>query len=288
MVCSAAALLHEAEGGWTRFTHARVRQGVYEDIAPPVRSDLHAACFRALISCGAYPAEAAEHAVAVHLAGDVEAVATVARAGREALRAGAVRAARYYLEAGIRLADEPAPAGLLFDRGAALIADGASEDAVAVYEQLLGFPELSTADRVAVWHQLGHALFIIGWIERAAACCESAAGLAEQDHPELAVGALLDQALHYRAISGPRAALRWVNRAAELATARGVMQASAQAAWGALAYRCGDPEGLQMAAAAVTRVDLIPTSPSHRPAQISASRSKLCDPGRTGGAVHRR
>jgi DNA-binding CsgD family transcriptional regulator len=253
-------LLHEAEDGWARFVHALIRQGVYDDIAPPVRRDLHAACFRALISSGAYPAEAAEHAVAAHLAGDAKAVATVARAGREALRVGAVRAARRYLEAGIRLAGEPAPTGLLFDLGTALVADGASEDAIAVYEQLLCFSELSTVDRIAMLRQLGHALFITGRIERAAACCESAVALAEADHPALAVGTLLDQAFHHQTHSGPQAALRWANRAAELATARGVMQASAQAAWGALAYRCGNPDGLQTAATAVTRVDLIPTS----------------------------
>jgi pentatricopeptide repeat protein len=51
-------------------------------------------------------------------------------------------------------------------------------------------------------------------------------------------------------------------RAAELATARGVMQASALAAWGVLAYRCGDPNGLVTAATAATRVDVIPTSRS--------------------------
>ena len=48
-----------------------------------MRRDLHAASFRALVACGAYPAEAAEHAVAAHLAGDPEAVATLARAGRK-------------------------------------------------------------------------------------------------------------------------------------------------------------------------------------------------------------
>ena len=255
-------LLHEAEDGWARFTHALIRQGIYGDIAPPVRGDLHAACFRTLMSSGAYPAEAAEHAMAAHLAGDADAVATVARAGHEALRVGAVRSARHYLEAGIRLSGEPAPTGLLLDLGAALVADGASKEAIAVYEQLLCFPELSTADRIAVLRQLGHALFIIGQFERAAACCESAAGMAEADYPELAVGALLDQAFHHQTTSGPRAALRWANRAAELATARGVMQASAQAAWGAVAYRCGNPDGLETAATAVARVDLIPTSRS--------------------------
>lgn len=256
-------LLYEADDGWARFTHALIRQGVYEDIAPPVRRDLHAAAFRALVASGAYPAEAVEHAVAAHLAGDSEAVATVARAGREALRVGAVRAARQHLEAGMRLAGEAAPTELLFDVGAALVANGASEEAIAIYERLLRLPQLSTADRIAVLRALGQASFVTGHVERAAACYESAVGLAEQDHPALAVGALLDQVFHHQTLFGPRAALPWANRAAELATVSGVMQASAQAAWGAIAYRCGDPDGLvTAAAAATTRVDLIPTSRS--------------------------
>ncbi len=255
-------LLCEADHGWARFTHALVRQGVYEDIAPPVRRDLHAACFRALVACGAYPAEAAEHAGTAHLAGEPEAVATVARAGREALRVGAVRAARQHLEAAMGLAGAAAPTELLFDVGAALVADGASEEAIAIYERLLDLPELSTADRIAVLRQLGEACFVTGQVERAVACYESAVDLAGQDHPALAVGALLDQAFHHQVVFGPQAALPWANRAAELAAARGVMRASAQAAWGAVAYRCGDPEGLVTAAAAAAQVDLIPTSRS--------------------------
>jgi len=256
-------LLYEADDGWARFTHALIRQGVYEDIAPPVRRDLHAAAFRALVASGAQPAEAAEHAVAAHLAGDPEAVDTVARAGREALRMGAVRAARRHLEAGLRLAGEGAPTELLFDLGAALAANGASEQAIVVYQRLLQHPALCTADRIAVLRQLGETSFFTGQVERAAACYESAVDLAEQDHPELAVGALLDQVFHHQALFGPRAALPWADRAAGLATARGVMQASAQAAWGVVAYRCGNPDGLVTAAgAAAARVDLVPTSRS--------------------------
>jgi predicted ATPase len=126
-------LLYEAEDGWTRFAHALIRQAVYEDIAPPVRRDLHAAAFRALVAFGAHPAEAAEHAIAAPLAGDAEAVATVARAGREALRVGAVRTARQHLETGLELAGAAVGAELLFDLGAALAADGAGEKAVATY-----------------------------------------------------------------------------------------------------------------------------------------------------------
>ncbi|MGH3774109.1 MAG: helix-turn-helix transcriptional regulator [Pseudonocardiaceae bacterium] len=255
-------LLYEADDGWARFTHALIRQGVYEDIAPPVRRDLHAACFRALVAAGAHPAEAAEHAMAAHLTGDPEAVSTVARAGRAALQVGAVRAARAHLAAGLRLAGEAAPTELLFDSAAALVADGASEEAIAICERLLHLPELSTADHIAVLRELGRASFFTGQIERAIACHESAVALAEQEHPALAIGVLLDLAIGQEILSGPRAALRWADRAAELATAHGVLQASAQAVWGTFAYRCGDPDGLVTAAAAATRVDFISTSRS--------------------------
>jgi tetratricopeptide (TPR) repeat protein len=252
-------LLYEADDGWARFTHALIRQGVYEDIAPPLRRDLHAASFRTLVAAGAYPAEAAEHAVAAELAGDPGAVATITRAGRSALRVGAVQAARQHLADAMRLAGETAQVELLFDFAAALAATGGSDEAILVYERLLRLPALSDPDRIAALRELGQASFVMGQVERAAGCYESAVGLAEQDHPALAVGALLDQSFHHQALFGPRSALPWANRAAELATASGVMQSSAQAAWGALAYRCGDPEGLATAARAATSpVDLIP------------------------------
>lgn len=265
-------LLYETEDGWARFTHALIRQGVYGDIAPPLRRDLHAASFRTLVAAGAYPAEAAEHAVAAHLAGDPGAVATVARAGRMALRVGAVRAARQHLADGMRLAGEAAPPELLFDFAAALAAEGATGEAIAVYEQLLDLPELPLADRIATLRELGQASFVMGQVERAAGCFEAAVRLAEPDHPALAIGALLDQSFHHQALFGPRAALPWANRAAELAAASGVMQSSAQAAWGAIAYRCGDPNGLVVAArAATSSVDLV--VPSH-----SRERHRCWDP----------
>jgi tetratricopeptide (TPR) repeat protein len=182
-------LLYGADDGWAGFTHALIRQGVYEDIPLPLRRNLHAASFRTLVESGAYPAEAAEHAVAAHLAGDPGAVAMVARAGRAALRVGAVRAARQHLSDGMRLAGEAAPVELLFDFAAALVATGANDEAIAVYERLLELPGLSTADRIAALRELGQASFVMGQVERAAGCYESAIGLAEQDHPALAVGA---------------------------------------------------------------------------------------------------
>ncbi|MGH2844332.1 MAG: hypothetical protein ACRDKL_12235, partial [Solirubrobacteraceae bacterium] len=185
---------------------------------------------------------------------------TVTRAGRAALRVGAVRAARAHLEAGLSLAGEAAPAELLFDLAAALVADGAHDEAIAIYERLVNLPGLSTADHIAVLRELGQASFGTGQVERAAACYESAVALAEPEHPALAIGVLLDQAFHHRLLSGPRAALPWADRAAELATAHKVLQASARAFWGEIAYRCGDPAGLVTAATAATHADLIPTA----------------------------
>ncbi|MGB9281244.1 MAG: hypothetical protein WCB57_14340, partial [Pseudonocardiaceae bacterium] len=47
-------LLYEADDGWARFTHGLIRQGVYDDIAPPMRRDLHTDCFRTLVASGAF------------------------------------------------------------------------------------------------------------------------------------------------------------------------------------------------------------------------------------------
>lgn len=314
-------LLHEVGDGWARFTHALVRQGVYDRIAPPRRRDLHAASFRALISGGAYPAEAAAHAIAADLAGDAEAVATVAQAGREALRAGAVRAARAHLDNAMRLAGQTASTEMQFDLGAALVADGAAEEAMAVYERMLQLPELTTAHRVAVLRHLGQVSFFAGQVNRSTAFYETAVDLAERDHPALAVGALLDQACHQLTVAGPRVALPWANRAMDLAMARGASQASAQATWGTIAYRSGNPDGLGAAQPPLrgwrsspprgrwsgthTRIlpSTTPSSPSRRsgsttpsasslrssiPRNAGASRSPWCMPrsrGSTGCAV---
>jgi tetratricopeptide (TPR) repeat protein len=196
-------LLYEADAGWARFTHALIRQGVYDDIAPPLRRDLHEACFRALLARGVHPAEAAPHAVAAYLAADPEALATVAQAGREALWVGAVRAARQHLESAINLAGKVVPTELLFDLGAALVADGASGEAITVYERLLDRSELSTTDRIAALRQLGEVRTLTGHVEAAAACYEAAIDLAERDHPALAVGVLLDLVSSTRCCSVP-------------------------------------------------------------------------------------
>ena len=70
--------------GWVQFAHPLLRQTVYDEIPPPMRGGWHAAAFRLLVSGGADPAEAAEHAARAGVIGDPEAVAVLAQAGRTA------------------------------------------------------------------------------------------------------------------------------------------------------------------------------------------------------------
>jgi len=254
-----SGLLRDGDEGWTEFTHALVRQAVYEDVAPPLRSRLHEAAFRALARGGADPAEAAEHAVAARLAGDPEAVATLARAGREALGAGAVRTARRHLEAASELAGDAATPDLLLDLGRALIADGAAQAAIGVYERLLLRPDLAEATRITALGQLARAAFIGGQVELAETCFETAVGLAEESHRDLALQALLDHAF-FRLVDGPRPPLPLLERARRLAAkVSAPLGACAEAAWGGMAYLCGDRRGLAAAEKAAERAGFTPT-----------------------------
>ena len=253
-----SGLLRDGGQGWIEFTHALVRQAFYEDLAPPLRRRLHEAAFRALVRSG-HPAEAAEHAVTARLAGDPEAVATLARAGREALRAGAVRTARRHLEAASELAGDAATPDLLLDLGRALIADGAAQAAIGVHQRLLLRPELGEAARITALGQLARAAFTGGQVELAETCFEDAVGLAEESHRDLALQALLDHAF-FRLTDGPGPPLPLLERARLLAAeASAPLAACAEAAWGVCAYMCGDRRGLGAAEQAARRAGFTPT-----------------------------
>jgi len=254
-----SGLLRDGGQGWTEFTHALVRQAFYEDLAPPLRRRLHEAAFRALARGGAHPAEAAEHAIAARLAGDPEAAAILGRAGREALGQGAVRTARRHLEAASELAGDAATPDLLLDLGRTLIADGAAQAAIGVHERLLLRPGLDEATRITALGQLARAAFTGGQVELAETCFENAVGLAEESHRDLALRALLDHAF-FRLTDGPGPPLPLLERARRLAAeAPAPLGACAEAAWGAMAYLCGDRRGLAAAEQAAERAGFKPT-----------------------------
>src|SRR6266700_4695845 len=231
---AAAGLGRDAGEGWAEFSHELVRQAVYE-LAAPVRAQLHEAAFRVLAARGVNPAEAAGHAVAARLAGDREALDVVARAGREALHAGALGAARRHLQAAVDLAGPPAPAELVFDLGRALIAGGDHAAGVARYEELLARAGLPGETRLA--------------------------GPGRRD---LTAGAMVDHAAQVMVTYGWIRAGPLAVRARELAVeASAPVRAAAAAVWAVGTYFSGDPAGLEVAEAAARSAA---TAPSWRPA----------------------
>jgi DNA-binding CsgD family transcriptional regulator len=260
---AAAGLGRDAGEGWAEFSHELVRQAVYE-LAAPVRAQLHEAAFRALAARGVNPAEAAGHAVAARLAGDPEALDVVARAGREALRAGAVGAARRHLQAAVDLAGPAAPAELVFDLGRALIAGGDHGAGVARYEDLLSRADLPSETRLAILGQLSQARLYAGRIAEAEAAMEEAQRLAGPGRRDLAAGAMVDHAAQVMVTYGWKRAAPLAVRARELAAeASAPVRAAAAAVWAVGTYFSGDPAGLDVAEAAARSAA---TAPSWRPA----------------------
>jgi len=249
-------LLRDVGQDSAEFAHALIRQAVYDDLTTPARIHLHRLAFRVLLARHAGAAEAARHATAGHLIGDVTAVSTVALAGREALASGAVRAARRHFEVAVELAGESPPGELLLELAAASLADGATEDAIGLDERVLGTPSLPDAIRATALSHLGRSAFVAGHLQRASVAFEAVARLSHVDR-DLRVSAMLDYAFWTWACMGPRAGLDVAARARDLSSeASASLRASAEAAWGLCAWGVGDPVGLSAAREAAYRFEV--------------------------------
>jgi DNA-binding CsgD family transcriptional regulator len=190
-------------------------------------------------------------------------VDVLARAGRDALHAGAAGTARRHLQAALDLAGPAAPAEIVFDLSRALIASGDQTAGAAQCEQLLTRRDLPDDMRLAILTEVSRARFLAGRIADAEAAVQEALRLAGPGRPELAAGVMVDHALQTLLTYGGKRAAPLAARARELAAGASVpVRASADAAWGAAAYSLGDPSGLQVAEAAARSAG---TAPSWRP-----------------------
>ena len=243
-----AGLFRGDEAGWVRFRHALIRQAIYDDLAPPARAYLHERALRTLLITGVPIGEAAEHAIAADLFGDAQAIEALTGAGRAALHAGAVQAARRYLDAGVRLAGHTAPVALQIDLAHALLAGGAWESAAELLDRVLAHPGLPSPTRLSAQLLLGQIAFHTGAVGRAGELFDIVAAAAGSSDPELALDALLDHTLQSWARLGPRTALPIAMRARKVAVGvRRYQQSCAEAAWALCAWLSGDSAGLSAA-----------------------------------------
>ena len=249
-----ADLLRGDDAGWVRFRHDLIRQAIYDDLAPPVRAYLHEHALRALLIAGMPVGEAAEHAIAADLFGDAQAIETLTGAGRAALHAGSVQAARRYLDAAARLAGDKAPVALQIDLAKALLGGGAAEAAAALLDRVLMQPGLPATTRLSAQQLLGQAAFQRGAVQRAGGLFDAVVSASGHSDPGRALDALLDHTLQSWARLGPRAALPVATRARALAVgASEYRQACAEAVWALCAWLSGDPAGLSAAERAAAR-----------------------------------
>ena len=256
---AASGLGRDGADGGAEFSHELIRQAIYE-LAAPVRARLHETAFRVLAARGDNPGEAAGHAVAARLAGDPQAVTVAARAGREALAAGAVGAARRHLEAAVDLAGPAAPAELVFDLGRALIASGDHPAGIAHYQELLARADLPGDLRLAVLVQLSHAQMSAGLIAEAETVLDEAVRLAGPGRRDLAAAAMVDHAAQVLVTYGWKRAAPLAARARELAAgASAPVRAAAAGIWAVGAYFSGDPAALDVAEAAARSAAAAPT-----------------------------
>lgn len=247
---SRSGLIRHVGTGTAEFTHLLFQQALYNDLPPLVREDLHAQAFRLLFDRGA-EAEAAEQAVRADLLGDPVAVDVLVRAGRAALRAGAITTAVERLDAAVRLASIQVKPEVLFLFAEALLAEDRCARAARVYELILEQPDIPIAARVEALRMLGRTLVMTDDVITGTRRFEEAAKVAEGDHPALAVQAMLDQSRAAWLTGGPVAALPAIERARDIAeVVDPSMQMEVEAAWGFVAFAAGDPSGLEAAIAA--------------------------------------
>jgi predicted ATPase len=160
-----SGLARGSRNGAAQFIHPLFGQLLYEDIAPPVRAQLHARAFAALSARGMDDL-AAEHAIRANMVGDETAIRVLVETGRRALRGGAPATAVSRLKAAVRLSGDVAPAQVPAELGEALYEAGHAAEAASTITQVLE-SDVPPARRVAALTVLSRAHFSMGDFGRA-------------------------------------------------------------------------------------------------------------------------
>jgi DNA-binding CsgD family transcriptional regulator len=241
-LCRSGLLRSETE--MAEFVHPLFRQALYDDLAGPVRTSLHARAFTALTARGLHR-EAIDHASRADLTGDDVAIRSMTHAGIAALRSGAPVLATRHLQGAAHAAGSRAGADLLLALAESLLIAGRPGEAIPFCHQLLDEPQLTSALRVKVLRILARAFSAIGALNDSTACFQQAAELAEMHDPAVTIEVLLDAALASWVSTGPVKSLPLAERAYTLAVnAKKTLSNRAASVWGCLAFLSGNPQGL--------------------------------------------
>ncbi len=253
-VLISAGLACARDNGQVEFAHPLFAQALYDSLAPPERSRLHATALRGLLAVGEDPAKAAVHALGGHLVGDQTAIETLERAGCAALASGAIDGAVKYLAAAVELAGELVTPGLLLELAEAELAAGRLE---RVEETCL-----RALDRAADADSRVDALVMLARLagnrtdyaerkRRDTQAIEAAEG------SEKLVGVLAQAVMGESKALGPRAVSAWADRLRGLRAPLPVhLRTEVDLAWGTFAALAGQIEGTEVIRAALGPANL--------------------------------
>ncbi|OXM64364.1 hypothetical protein CF165_26820 [Amycolatopsis vastitatis] len=253
-----SGLLRQLSGSWVEFVHPLFQQALYDDLAVARQARAHTEAFGCLVRRGR-DAEAAEHAARSDLVDSDQALAVLERAGRSAMRVGALMSAVTHLSAAADLAGARAKPELLLALGEVLLAAGRLVDAIAVLERLEpheaagrdnAVERASAGVRVAAMRLIAHCHYGLGATDKASLAFTAALDLAGALGESAEVPVLLDHALACWITDGPAVALPLAEEACARAPASGGPARRARAVSGFVRLLAGDPSHLGDLAAA--------------------------------------
>jgi DNA-binding NarL/FixJ family response regulator len=248
-----SGLVRQLSGDWVEFVHPLFRQALYDDLAAARRARAHAEAFACLVRRGR-DAEAAEHASRSGLVDSDLARAVLERAGRAALRVGALMSAVTHLTAAVDLAAGHATPDLLLALGEALVAAGRLAEAIAVLERIRDAEGAPAHARVQALRLMARCHYGLGATDQASLAFTTARDLAAAVGPATEVPVLLDHALACWITSGPAAALPLATRACAVTGVSESIARRARAVSGFIRLLAGDPSRLGDLAAAAQAV----------------------------------
>jgi DNA-binding CsgD family transcriptional regulator len=255
----AAGVLEAKDAAVTvTFVHPMFRDGLYEGLQGPLRTELHEAAFRAIRFVGGGTIEAAEHAIVAGLSDEV-ALSAMRLAGQHALASGSWSDAKRYLGHVVHAAGQHASPDLIREFAEALVGAGSPGEAVDAVQAVIDRPDVEGVARGRLLLVLGQSRIASGKLRSPLECFDQAARIFEPLDPARSVDALLRGAFVARFLVGPRETVSFAERASALSKSVGKStRLQIDAAWGSGLIMLGLSTGFEILARTAETIEAEP------------------------------
>ncbi len=232
-----------------KFSHSMLREIIYQSIPGPLRTQIHQALFKELISLGYGPEWCASHAGWGGMKGDPAALEVTVLAGDLATKLGDIETAiRWYSQA-LELMGNQTPPELILHTCGALIDAGDPRLVVGQLTELLQLQKFQGATLARAKHLRSKANYALGEIESSQSEYLEAAEIMKGFDPDESAIYLSELALNTFYTLGPRHVTKYLQRAIALSEKKGsrrlsdIIKSISDLAETNLASRVAQPSG---------------------------------------------